>query len=265
MRPPRRLSRPLALGACALALAGAPGCQQLQQFAALASALQGAAGAGVGASPGFAGASLGTGPLGATPSLTGPGVTTPSPASGVTPPGAAASVQDFQQRYGFQVTGSGATPENLRRLALACEYYDPQRHLQALRQVELVDRGGPADGVAGLWQSDGSSGQVTLYAFSEGGPGNTILTHAAVHELGHHVCELTGRGSFTPQLEQNIQASPQPIPTQYAGSSDSELRAETVATLLHGGVERPPGYLANYQPSPALLQQVRGEFPRTSL
>lgn len=256
------LPKPLALVACGLFLAGTPGCQFLQQAAGILSSLQGPGAA----TPGFAGASLGGMNPGGIPGLSTPGVSAPSPSSGVSPPGSATSIQDFQQRYGFQVTGSAATPENLARLAQACEYYDAQRHLQNLQRVELADKGGPLAGTAGLWQSNGLGAAITLYAFQEAGQsGNVINRHSAVHELGHHVCELTGQGGFTQQLDQNIQASPQPLPTRYAGTQTAELRAETVATLLNGNVERPPGFLPNYQPSPQLVQQIRSEFPKTSI
>jgi hypothetical protein len=258
LRPPKTA----ALATCALVLVATPGCQFLQQLMGMASSLQG----GGLPIPGFQGASLGGSNLGGVPNLGAAGVTSPSPSSGVSPPGSAATIQGIQQRYGFQVGGSAATAENLARLEKACQYYDAQKHLQGLQSVELIDKGGPLAGTAGLWSTNGMGASIKLYAFAEpGAAGNVINTHAAVHELGHHVCELTGQGAFTPQLDQNIQASPQPVPTRYAATQTSELRAETVATLLNGGVERPPGFLANYQPAPALVQQIRAEFPRTSL
>jgi hypothetical protein len=173
------------------------------------------------------------------------------------------------QRYGVSVTGSGATSENLTRLEEGLRYYNASQHLRGLRRIELVDSlttpTGVPQGVLGVWIPEAGGAVIKLFAGQAlGTRGRVIDRHSVVHELAHHVCEGS-QPQFGQRLLQVAQGGVQPVPTEYAMTSNAEFQAEVTSTHLRGPAQTIPGYRYDYRPAPALVSLVRQNFARTAI
>ncbi len=206
----------------------------------------------------------------APPAADGAGSAPPqSPAPQLPAPQASSqSAQQLGAQYGIQIFGPAVNPTNLGRLEFALQQYDKQRHLNGLRSVELTYSAG--DGVLGVWSGPSSrmtgspippSGRIRLFAGNAGGE-YRISTHAAVHEVGHHVCESSRGFDFGRGFDQALGAGTPAHPSTYSRAGAPEKLAENVSFMLIGSQYSPNRSLPTWNPSPSAQQLFSQEFAR---
>ncbi len=227
----------------------ASGCRQI--MAVLGSLLGGGAGGG------FNGAGTGGGGLGSLPGLLGGAGGPLSPSSSLPPPTqSAAQVQEILQRYGIQVTGSGATPENVDTLLQGMQHYNAE-HFRGLRQFDIPSV--PSHNLNGLWQSSGGSAKITLWAHTS--RRKQVSRHTVTHEIGHHA-SLFSRGEVLGQpLSNALGNGENAFPRDYARTNWREKVADNLAFILLGPQsEMRPA--SSWRPTQQAMDLISGEFRR---
>lgn len=248
----------------ALLLVLAPASTGCQQLMSILGSLVGGGGIGGGFNgggglPGLGGGGLGGGGLGGgLPGLiNGPGTGPLSPTSALPPPSSGTvPAQQLEQTYGVRITGSGATAENLQKLALGMSRYK-REHFRGLAQLDL-----PAvrsHNLNGLWQSRGGQCKVTVWAHT--GRRSQIYKNTVVHEIGHHVSLFSRRQVLGQPLSNAIGTGQNAFPRNYARKNWKEKVADNLAFILLG---QDADYRAarTWQPTQAAMSIIRQEFGR---
>lgn len=219
-----------------------------------------------------------TPPAAPPPNLNGPGNSGESPSAPVVGEDVQGEVNRIAQEYGFRVSGSAVTRQNLQNLLDGISVY-PRSHYDQLAQVELIDRGRPigSGDVAGTWagpsarRSNLPRGRtfdtqvgIRLYAFRpRAGGASQIFSYAATHEFGHHVNELEDGTTFGRDFYNALSQSSGPFATPYARSNDADFVAEGLSVMLLGNQARPLGPIEpSFNPSPQARSLVQQTFGR---
>lgn len=189
--------------------------------------------------------------------LGGAGAGGPSPGSSLPPPtGGAVPAAKLQETYGIRITGSGATPENLEKVAFGLARYN-REHLQGIEHIDIPSV--PSHNLNGLWEMSGGIAKITYWAHTN--RRDQVFKTTVVHEIGHHASLSSRAEVLGDPLSMALGEGDDAFPTDYSRTSEAEKLAENLAFILCGNEAESAPY-PEWKPSARAMEIVRTEFRR---
>lgn len=173
------------------------------------------------------------------------------------PAASQASIQQVTQRYGLQITGSGAAGQPLQKVIEGLQHY-PDEKVRGIGRIHMPAVGN--QGLLGTWETSGGPALITYYV--QGGRRNALSNNTVIHEVGHHA--TLWHRQFGRQLVQAIGVHPAMYPSEYSKTDGndpmkSDLLAETLAFALLGN-RAEERVLPNWRLTQAASQLIQSEL-----
>lgn len=179
----------------------------------------------------------------APPEIGGPGVPAEErPGPHLPPPERSeAAARAFQDEFGVEVFGAGASNEALEIIAKELRRYRRDDHLNLLSSIEVIPDSNA--GWVGLWRGRSArqgpvrhdrTAEIVIAVDSSPRWGDQWLEYILHHEMGHHVYELSRGVDYGRPMAKELGRDADAFPTPYARTSSAELLAENHAMMMTG-------------------------------